>query len=174
MKQITELHGGTVRACSAPGQGREFVVRLPVAVPDALQPPSSITAAGQPTLRALRTLVVDDNVDAAEILEMLLTKTGHEVRIVHDGPAALAAALEFRPDVVLLDIGLPELDGYEIAKRIRQQPALASMVLVALTGYGQETDRQRSQEAGFDYYLVKPADFQKVQQILATVSEMAK
>ena len=119
-------------------------------------------------------LVVDDNVDAAEMLEMLLTKTGHEVRVVHDGRAALRAALDFRPDVVLLDIGLPGLDGYEVAKRIRQHPDLTSVVLVALTGYHQETNGQRSQEAGFDYYLVKPADFQNVQQILATVSERAK
>jgi CheY-like chemotaxis protein len=122
----------------------------------------------------LRLLVVDDNVDAAEMLELLLTKSGHEVRIAHDGPAALVAAPEFRPHVVLLDIGLPEIDGYEVAKRIRQQPALANVVLVALTGYGQESIRQRSQEAGFDHHLVKPADFQKVQQILATVSPNAK
>jgi len=122
----------------------------------------------------LRMLVVDDNVDAAEMLEMLLTNSGHEVRIAHDGPAALEAALEFRPNVVLLDIGLPEMDGYEVAKRIRQEPALANVVLVALTGYGQETNRQRSQEAGFDHHLVKPADFAKVQNILATVSQSAK
>ena len=89
-------------------------------------------------------------------------------------PAALAAALEFRPHVVLLDIGLPEMDGYEVAKRIRQQPALTNVVLVALTGYGQEAIRQRSQDAGFDHHLVKPADFAKVKHILATVSQSAQ
>ena len=90
------------------------------------------------------------------------------------GRAALAAALDYRPDVMLLDIGLPELDGFEVAKLIRQQPVHHNIVLVAMTGYGRETDRQRSQEAGFDHHLVKPVDFGKVQQILATVSEKAK
>jgi len=174
VKKLTELHGGTVEAYSAPGQGSEFVVRLPVAEPDTLQPASSVMEAGQPTIRPLRMLVVDDDVDAAEMLEMLLTISGHAVRIAHDGPAALEAALEFRPNVVLLDIGLPEMDGYEVAKRIRQQPALTNVVLVALTGYGQETIRQRSQDAGFDHHLVKPADFAKVQHILATVSQSEK
>ena len=107
------------------------------------------------------------------VLEMLLEESGHEVRTAHDGPTALEAALDYRPDVVLLDIGLPGLDGFEVAKRMRQQPVLQNVVLVAMTGYGQETDRQRSQEAGFDHHLVKPADFEKVRQILATVSEKA-
>ena len=118
-------------------------------------------------------LVVDDNVDTATSLAMLLTESGHDVRTAHDGPTALEAALDYRPDVVLLDIGLPGLDGFEVAKRIRQQPTLQNVVLVAMTGYGQESDRQRSQEAGFDHHLVKPADFEKVQQILATVSKKA-
>ena len=108
-----------------------------------------------------------------EILAMLLEASGHDVRTAHDGPTALEAALDYRPNVVLLDIGLPGLDGYEVAKRLRQQPVLQNVVLVAMTGYGQEADRQRSQEAGFDHHLVKPADFGKVEQILATVSEKA-
>src|SRR5579863_7257853 len=95
----------------------------------------------------------------ATTLEMLLQETGHQVRVAHTGPAGLAAALDFRPDVMLLDIGLPELDGFEVAKRIRQHAALHNVVLVAMTGYGREKERQRSQEAGFDYHLVKPADF---------------
>jgi CheY-like chemotaxis protein len=116
---------------------------------------------------------VDDNVDAAEIMAILVKAAGHEVRSVHDGSATLQAALDYRPNVVLLDIGLPGLNGYEVAKWIRQEPVLRGIMLVGITGYGQETDRQRSQEAGFDHHLVKPADFGKVQQILATVSEKA-
>ena len=104
---------------------------------------------------------------------MLVREAGHLVRIAHTGPTALAAALDYRPHVMLLDIGLPEWDGYEVAKRIRQEPLLHDIVLVAVTGYGQESDRQHSQEAGFDHYLVKPADFEKVRRILADVSEKA-
>ena len=116
-------------------------------------------------------LVVDDNVDAAQSLAVLLEMTGHEVRLAYDGPSALEAAIEYRPDVVLLDIGLPGLDGYEVAQRIRQQATLKGMVLVALMGYGQDRDRQRSQEAGFDYHMVKPASFDEIEKILLSVSE---
>jgi len=116
---------------------------------------------------------VDDNVDAAQSLAMLLKVSGHQVRMAHTGPTALQEALDYRPNAVLLDIGLPGMDGYEVAKRIRQQPALQNVVLVAMTGYGQETDRHRSREVGFNAHLVKPADFGKVQQILATNSEKA-
>ena len=97
--------------------------------------------------------------------------SGHEVRLAYDGPSALDVAINYRPDVLLLDIGLPGLDGYEVAQRIRQQAALKSIMLVALTGYGQESDRQRSQNAGFDHHLVKPADFDKIENLLATVQE---
>ena len=115
--------------------------------------------------------MVDDNVDAAQSLAMLLEMTGHEVRLAYDGPTAIEAAIEYRPDVVLLDIGLPGLDGYQTAQRIRQQATLKGMVLVALTGYGQDTDRQRSQQAGFDHHLVKPASFDEIEKILQSVSE---
>jgi len=114
---------------------------------------------------------VDDNVDAAAALEMLLQESGHLVRVAHTGTTGLAAALDFRPDVVLLDIGLPELDGWKVAERIRQQPTLHDIVLVAMTGYGQKTDRQRSQRAGFDHHFVKPVEFGKLRQFLAAVSE---
>jgi CheY-like chemotaxis protein len=126
-----------------------------------------------PIREPLRVLVVDDNVDAATTLELLLQESGHLVRVAHTGPGGLAAALDFRPAVMLLDIGLPELDGLEVAKRIRQQPTFDNIVLVGMTGYGRETDRRHSQEAGFDHHLVKPVNFRKVQQILATVSEKA-
>ena len=174
-KRLVEMHGGTIGVSSTLGQGSEFVVSLVVCPPGAMslktQPPP--TEIAKPTGPALRVLVVDDNVDAAKILEMLVREAGHLVRMAHTGPTALAAALDYRPDVMLLDIGLPELDGFEVAKRIRQEPLLHDIVLVAMTGYGQESDRQRSQEAGFDHYLVKPADFEKVRQILAAVSEKA-
>jgi PAS domain S-box-containing protein len=168
--QLVTMHGGTVEAYSALGQGSEFVVRLPIAVSPASQPPSPPKETAEPTGPSLRVLVVDDNVDAAQSLAMLLKDSGHQVRMAHTGPTALDAALDYRPNVVLLDIGLPEMDGFEVAKRIREQPFLKNVVLVAMTGYGQDTDRQRSQEVGFNAHLVKPADFGKVQQILATVS----
>jgi len=101
----------------------------------------------------------------------LLKASGHDVRTAYTGPTAVVEAIDYNPDVMLLDIGLPGLSGYEVAKRIRQQPAIKNAVLVAMTGYGQETDRQQSQEAGFDHHLTKPADFGKVKEILATVSK---
>jgi CheY-like chemotaxis protein len=127
----------------------------------------------EPTGGALRVLVVDDNLDAANVLKLLVEEAGHLVRMAHTGPTALAAAVDFRPDVMLLDIGLPELDGFEVAKRIRQEPRLHDTVLVAVTGYRPAADRQRMQEAEFDHYLVKPADFEKVREILAAVTEKA-
>lgn len=171
VQRLVEMHGGRAEAKSALGQGSEFVVRLPVMPTPALPPPSTDNEISAPTGRSLRVLVVDDNVDSAHTLKLLLKISGHDVRTVYDGPTALEAALDYRPEVVLLDIGLPGLDGFEVAKRLRQQPALGSVVLVAITGYGQESDRQRSLDAGFDHHLIKPTNFGKVQQILATVSK---
>ena len=102
---------------------------------------------------------------------MLLGESGHDARTVHDGPAVIQAALDYRPDVVLLDIGLPGMDGYEVAKQLQRQPVLQTLVLVAMTGYGQEADRQISRAAGFDYHLVKPTDFKDVHEILSGISE---
>jgi PAS domain S-box-containing protein len=174
-KRLVEMHSGTIEVSSTLGQGSEFIVSIVVCPPGAksvkMHPPP--TEIAKPTGRVLRVLVVDDNVAAANILEMLLLKFGHLVRMAHTGPTALAAALEYRPDVMLLDIGLPELNGFEVAKRIRQSPHLHDIMLVALTGYGEEADRLHSQEAGFDHHLVKPADFEKVRKILAAVSEQA-
>jgi len=120
---------------------------------------------------SLKVLVVDDNVDAAKGVALLLRTVGHDAQLAHDGPEAIQAALEYVPDVVLLDIGLPIVSGYEVAKWIRKEPALKNVVLVALTGYGQESDKQRTQDAGFDQHLVKPADFGKVQSILLAVAK---
>jgi PAS domain S-box-containing protein len=173
VQRLVEMHRGRVEAYSALGQGSEFVVRLPVLLTPTPQAPSTPTETPTPTGPSLRVLVVDDNVDTAESLAMLLKTSGHDARTALTGPTALEAALDYRPNVVLLDIGLPGLDGYEVAKRMRQQPGLRNAVLVAMTGYGQASDRQRSHDAGFDHHLVKPADFGKVQQILATISEKA-
>ena len=174
-KRLVEMHAGTIGVSSTLGQGSEFVVSLAVCPPGAMslktQPPPTGIAEPKPTRPALRVLVVDDNLDASQALELLVQAVGHGVRMAHTGPTALAAARDYRPDVMLLDIGLPEWDGFEVAKRIRQESRLHDIVLVAMTGYGQAADRQRMQEAGFDHYLVKPADFEHVRQILVAVSE---
>ena len=171
VQRLVELHGGTVAASSVLGQGSEFVVRLPVVSAPQPQAASPPTKTAQPTGPSLRVMVVDDNVDTVTTLALLVQESGHDVRTGYDGSSVLEVALDYRPNVVLLDIGLPGLNGFEVAKQLRQQPALQNVVLVAMTGYGQESDRQRSQEAGFDHHLVKPGDFGKVLQILATVSE---
>ena len=169
VQRLVEMHRGRVEAISVLGQGSEFVVRLPVVLSEAPKASPTPTKAAPPTGPSLRVLVVDDNVDAVQSLGDLLKAYGHDVRTAHTGPTAVAAASDYNADVVLLDIGLPELDGYEVAKRIRQQPTHKNTVLVAMTGYGQESDRERSQAAGFNHHLVKPADFGKVLEILATV-----
>lgn len=120
---------------------------------------------------ALRVLVVDDNVDAARTLAVLLNKYGHDARAVYDGSAALDAARGFQPNLIFLDIGLPGMNGYEVAQKVRAQQEFGNVVLVAMTGYGQEKDKQRSREAGFDHHLVKPADFNAFKQILAGVAQ---
>jgi CheY-like chemotaxis protein len=114
-----------------------------------------------------RILAVDDNVDSAESLRLLLEITGHEVLTAHNGPAALDAARQFQPHIVLLDIGLPGMNGYEVAQRLRAQPGMEKALLVALTGYSQDDDRRRSQEAGFNAHLVKPADLETLQALFA-------
>ncbi|HKB06523.1 MAG TPA: GAF domain-containing protein [Gemmataceae bacterium] len=172
VKGLVQMHGGTVTAHSdGPGQGSEFVVQLPVATEDvaaATNDPQSMThAVPSPSTRGRRVLVVDDNRDAADSLTVLLTMLGHDVRTAHDGLAAVAAAREFRPEVVLMDIGMPRLNGYEAARRIRAEPWGRGMILAAVTGWGQEADRRRSKEAGFDHHLVKPVEPAAVRQVLA-------
>ena len=169
--RLTEMHGGKVEARSVLGQGSEFIVRLPVTTTDTPASQSSETASGLRTVRCLRVLVVDDNTDTVDSFSKLLKASGHNVRTAYDGPAAVQAALDYQPDIALLDIGLPGLDGYQVAKRIRQEPALKNIVLVALTGYGQDSDRQASSQAGFDHHLVKPARLEQLTQILAMVAE---
>ena len=160
-RRIAELHGGTIEARSeGADRGSEFTVRLPLAPQAAgtetIQP-ATAEAAKRPVMPR-RVLVVDDNADAATMLEMLLRSLGHETRVAHDGARALRLAEEFRPEIVLLDIGMPGLDGYEVARRLRAMARERRLRIVAVTGWGQEADRQRSREAGFDLHLVKPVD----------------
>lgn len=115
-----------------------------------------------------RVLVVDDNMDSADMLVMLLQMFGHEARAAYSGQTALEVALEYQPEVVLLEIGLPDMNGYEVAQHLRQQPLTKNARLIAMTGYGQDSDRQRSEEAGFDRHLVKPVNPQELQELLAT------
>ncbi len=167
VRKLIEQHGGTVTAHSAgPGKGSEFVVRLPGLLPASVPAPA---AGAAPPAHAAprRVLVVDDNVDAAESTAMLLRMWGHEVRLAHNGPEALRAAEPFRPEVVLLDIGLPGMSGYEVARRLREQPGSRDAVLIAVTGYGHEDDRRTSAGAGIDYHLTKPVDPEVLEPLLA-------
>lgn len=169
VKRIVEMHGGTVTASSeGVGLGSEFAVHLPaLAESRAAEPVTTQAALNGPSRR--RVLVVDDNADAAESLAALLSISGHETRMAHDGHEALQQAEQFHPEVVFLDIGMPTLDGHETAKIIRQQPWGKNMVLVALTGWGQSEDRRRSKDAGFNHHLVKPADPAVVEQLLSSI-----
>jgi CheY-like chemotaxis protein len=164
------MHGGSVTVASAgAGEGSEFTIRL-----SALPEGQGVEDSGAPGVRAhvtdalrKRVLVVDDNVDAAESIAMILRVSGYDVRCVYDGPTVLQAAKAYRPDVVVLDIGLPGLSGYDVARLLREQPEFRRIPLVAVTGYGQEEDRRRSQEAGFDYHLTKPVDPDALQAFVA-------
>jgi CheY-like chemotaxis protein/nitrogen-specific signal transduction histidine kinase len=168
-RKIAELHGGALEAHSdGRGRGAEFTLRLPLDAVSAPEqhPPAEATRAGATRAGAARRiLVVDDNVDAATMLELLLRSLGHETRVVYDGASALKAATEFHPDVVLLDIGMPGLDGYEVARRLRAMKDRPRRI-IAVTGWGQPADRQRSQEAGFDKHLVKPVEANELVRIL--------
>jgi len=169
-QRLIKLHGGSIEASSeGPGQGSEFVVRLPLAVVPAASHLSSRGSAERRPAGSRRVLVVDDNRDAAESLELLLQIWGHQARSAQDGPEALALTAEFRPEIVLLDIGLPGMDGYEVARQMRALPAGRNALIVAVTGYGRNSDRLQSQEAGFDHHLVKPVQPEVLQELIASV-----
>jgi CheY-like chemotaxis protein len=173
VKNLVELHGGSVEAKSAGlGEGSEFVVRLPVIVePERGNGDTSADAEGPPAAR--RILVVDDNVDAADSLAVLLRLQGHNVRVAHGGQDALDAVASDPPELVLLDIGMPGMNGYEVARRLRSHYSADELILVALTGWGQEQDRQRSRDAGFDFHLTKPVEFKALEIVLASQREPA-
>jgi signal transduction histidine kinase len=160
VKLLVEMHGGTVEARNADtGLGAEFVVRLPALLDVPPVPIARATPAPGPAVeKPMRILVVDDNVDAADSIALLLTIDGFEAHSVHGAMAALDTVVSFKPDVVLLDIGLPVMDGYEVAQRLRSRIPIEQMRIVALSGYGQQADREKAAQAGFDDYLVKPVE----------------
>ena len=167
-RRLVEMHGGRISAESeGRGRGSRFTVRLPLN-PGQQVAPGAKEAKRQP-VAPMTILIVDDNVDAAESMSMLLEAVGVEVRVAHDGPQALAAFEACRPRMVLLDIGMPGMDGYEVARRLRSTPGAPRAALVALTGWGQDEDRRRVREAGFDYHLVKPADFATLQSLISSI-----
>jgi two-component system, chemotaxis family, CheB/CheR fusion protein len=169
VKRLVEMHGGTVEASSeGVGRGSEFVVRLPALIDPSIDSSSSQPSARESIPLPRRILVVDDNRDSAESLAMLLDLEGNETCTAHDGMEAVETAERFRPDVVLLDIGLPRLSGYEAARRIRAESWGKDIVLVALTGWGQQEDRRQSQDAGFDAHLVKPVNYELLMKLLAS------
>jgi signal transduction histidine kinase/CheY-like chemotaxis protein len=168
VKRLVEMHGGSIEARSeGPGRGAEFVARLPVASVEEAPKLASVCEELESRSPACRILVADDNRDAAESMGMLLRLSGNEVRTVNDGLKAIEEAAVFRPDLILLDIGMPQMNGYEAARRIRAQQWGKSMVLVALTGWGQEEDRRRASEAGFDQHFTKPVSPADLDQLVA-------
>ncbi len=167
VRSLIEMHGGTVEvASSEEGTGSEFIVRLPLPSGEETRQADG----GRPQASVIspqRVLVVDDNRDSAVSLGMLLKFLGAEVEVVHSGPDALSAVERFHPAVVLLDLGMPGMDGFEVAARIRQQPEHQNVLLIALTGWGQEEDRRKTHAAGFNHHLVKPADITSLQSLLS-------
>jgi CheY-like chemotaxis protein len=175
VRNLVELHGGRVEVRSeGQGRGSEFVVRLPafaapVAGDGAVSRDGHSPAAAVP----LRILVVDDNVDSAEMLDVMLRLYGHEVRMAHDGVAAIKAAQEFKPQIILCDIGLPGMSGYDVASKLRAISQFEHTRLIALSGYGQDEDRLRSRNAGFDYHITKPVEPEELTALLASINVSA-
>jgi CheY-like chemotaxis protein len=172
-RRLAEMHQGSLDACSGGiGQGSEFTVRLPVA--EVAQSSAGSPAGGTGELAQTRVLVVDDNHDAGDSLAMILEMLGAEVRVARGGTEALDVFADFRPGVMLLDIGMPGMNGYDVARAIRSGHPGHPVVIVALTGWGQDEDRRRSAEAGFDHHLVKPAEIDALQDLLAAIETSAR
>jgi CheY-like chemotaxis protein/two-component sensor histidine kinase len=165
---LIELHGGTIEARSGGAdKGSEFIVRLPVAEVPVAQPGSQPDRVIADAAGNVRILVVDDLRDAADSMAMMLETMGHDVRTAYDGLEAVQNAATFQPNIILLDIGLPRMNGYEVARRIRDEPWGGNVALVALTGWGQDADKRQSLEAGFDHHLTKPVDLVALEKLLA-------
>ena len=175
VKRLIEMHGGTVAADSA-GQnmGSTFVIRLPTLVDSSQRPQSKAEDPARMSPPSLRILVVDDNRDAADSLAMLLRTSGNDIRTAYDGAEAVQVANDFEPEVVLLDIGLPNMDGHEVAQRIRQEPWARRTCLIAVTGWSDEADRARSRAAGFDHHLVKPHETRHLAQLHGSVERSTR
>ncbi len=168
VQRLVKLHGGEVEAFSkGQGFGSEFVVRLPLAAENRLEKPSTAQDATRALARSMRVLIADDNEDAGTSLAMMLQIRGHEVHVTRDGIHAVELAATLQPDVILLDIGMPILNGYETCRRIRQQSLTTRPYVIAVTGWGREDDKQRAQEAGFDQHIVKPLDPAYLEKLLA-------
>lgn len=167
VRALAELHGGSAHATSG-GRGSEFVVKLPLMERAAKLPAQAAAAPVLRPKRGLRLLIIDDNADLATGLAMYLTESsGHEVRTTHTGESGVDTAIEFKPDAVLLDIGLPDVDGYEVARRLREQEGLESISLIGFSGFSTAADRKRAIQAGFDHYFVKPITFDQLNEVLA-------
>jgi CheY-like chemotaxis protein/two-component sensor histidine kinase len=177
VKNLVEMHNGTVEAKSEGlGKGSEFIVRLPISARGLDQDhggEAGRRAQESPSPSGYRLLVVNDNQDAADSLAMLLRLQGHEVRVSYSGMAALEMTKTYTPDVVFMDIGMPGMDGYEAARRMREQPGLGTIVMAALTGWGQQEDRRRTAEAGFNHHLVKPPEPDALEEVLADLKRRA-
>ncbi len=175
VRSLVVLHGGSVEVRSeGRNRGAEFIVKLPAVSADGLVLHDDDAPGGVASAGGVRILIVDDNEDAAELLASTLELTGYRTLVVHDGPAALKVIADFAPDIAMLDIGLPVMDGYELARRLRAEPRWAQLRLVAVTGYGQQSDRQRSQEAGFDAHLVTPIDVARLPAVIDELTQSAR
>ena len=167
VQKLTEMHGGRVEAHSAgPNRGSTFTIHLPASTPSEASQGQRSPFPAAASLHALRVLIVDDNVDTAEGLGRLLKRAGHQVALAHEGRQALDRARTFSPDAIVLDIGLPGMDGFEVVRLLRAEPCGVDALIVAVTGYGQEEDRRRTLDAGFDHHLVKPVEFAALTKLL--------